>query len=125
MGSFVLFIVGLLLGGFVGILLSNLNLEDKDDLIYLYKELNRFYNNQISILNDIIETQNGMIKWGVFMYKKYEEKITQFLEVDPVCIEYEKKKEKGQLTNSDKLQFVKYLSQKTLELTAMVDKGLL
>ena len=59
------------------------------------------------------------------MYKKYEEKITQFLEVDPVCVEYKKKKEKGQLTNFDKLQFVKYLSQKTLELTAMVDKGLL
>ena len=59
------------------------------------------------------------------MYKKYEEKITQFLEVDPVCIEYRNKKEKDQLTNSDKLQFVKYLSQKTLELTAMVDKGLL
>lgn len=59
------------------------------------------------------------------MYKKYEEKITQFLEVDPVCVGYKKKKEKGQLTNSDKLQFVKYLSQKTLELTVMVDKGLL
>lgn len=59
------------------------------------------------------------------MYKKYEEKITQFLEVDPVFIEYKDKKEKGQLTNSDKLQFAKYLSQKTLELTAMIDKGLL
>lgn len=59
------------------------------------------------------------------MYKKYEEKIIQFLEIDPVCIEYRKKKEKGQLTNSDKLQFVKYLSQKTLELIVMVDKGLL
>lgn len=62
MGSFVLFIVGLLLGGFVGILLCNLNSEDKDDLIYLYKELNHFYKNQISILNDIIENQNEMIK---------------------------------------------------------------
>ena len=59
------------------------------------------------------------------MYKKYEEKITQFLEVDPVRLEYNRKKEKGELTNSDKLQFAKYLSQKTLELTAMVDKGLL
>lgn len=59
------------------------------------------------------------------MYKKYEEKITQFLDVDSVYIEYKEKKEKGQLTNSDKLQFVKYLSQKTLELTAMIDKGLL
>ena len=74
MGSFVLFIVGLLLGGFVGILLCNLNLEDKDDLIYLYKELNRFYNNQISILNDIIETQNEMIKWGVLCIRNMKKK---------------------------------------------------
>lgn len=59
------------------------------------------------------------------MYKKYEEKIINFLQVDPICIEYREKKEKGQLTNFDKLQFAKYLSQKTLELTAMVDKGLL
>lgn len=59
------------------------------------------------------------------MYKKYEEKIINFLQIDPICLEYNKKKEKGQLTNSDKLQFAKYLSQKTLELTAMIDKGLL
>ena len=74
MGSFVLFIVGLLLGGFVGILLCNLNLEDKDDLIYLYKELNHFYNNQISILNNIIETQNEMIKWGVLCIRNMKKK---------------------------------------------------
>lgn len=59
------------------------------------------------------------------MYKKYEEKISQFLEVDPVCLEYKNKKDNDQLTKKDKIQFVKYLSQKTLELTAMVDKGLL
>lgn len=59
------------------------------------------------------------------MYKKYEEKISQFLEVDPVCLEYKNKKDNDQLTKKDKIQFVKYLSQKTLELTSMIDKGLL
>ena len=74
MGGLILFVVGLLLGGFVGFLLCNLNAENKDDLIYLYKELNHFYNNQISILNDIIETQNEMIKWGILCIRNMKKK---------------------------------------------------
>ena len=61
----------------------------------------------------------------MILYKKYEEKIIQFLEVDPIYLEYKIKKDKDQLTKKDKIQFVKYLSQKTLELTSMIDKGLL
>ena len=57
------------------------------------------------------------------MYKKYEKKISEILEKDPVVLDYQKQKESGSLSNQDKLQYVKYLATKTLEICDMVDKG--
>lgn len=59
------------------------------------------------------------------MYKKYEKKISEILEKDPVVLDYQKQKESGSLSNQDKLQYVKYLATKTLEICDLVDKGLL
>ena len=59
------------------------------------------------------------------MYKKYEKKISEILEKDPVVLDYQKQKELGSLSNQDKLQYVKYLATKTLEICDMVDKGLI
>lgn len=59
------------------------------------------------------------------MYKKYEKKISEILEKDPVVLDYQKQKESGSLSNQDKLQYVKYLATKTLEICDMVDKGLI
>ena len=59
------------------------------------------------------------------MYKKYEKKISEILEKDPVVLDYQKQKKSGSLSNHDKLQYVKYLATKTLEICDMVDKGLI
>lgn len=59
------------------------------------------------------------------MYKNYEKKISEILEKDPVVLDYQKQKESGSLSNQDKLQYVKYLATKTLEICDMVDKGLI
>ena len=59
------------------------------------------------------------------MFNKYEKKISEILEKDPVVLDYQNKKEKGSLSNNDKIQYVKYLVAKTLEICDMVDKGLL
>ena len=59
------------------------------------------------------------------MYKKYEKKISEILEKDPVVLDYQKQKKSGCLSNHDKLQYVKYLATKTLEICDMVDKGLI
>ena len=59
------------------------------------------------------------------MFNKYEKKISEILEKDPVVLDYQKQKESGSLSNQDKLQYVKYLATKTLEICDMVDKGLI
>ena len=59
------------------------------------------------------------------MFNKYEKKISEILEKDPVVLDYQNKKEKGSLSNNDKIQYVKYLATKTLEICDLVDKCLL
>ena len=45
------------------------------------------------------------------MFNKYEKKISEILEKDPVVLDYQNKKEKGSLSNNDKIQYVKYLAK--------------
>ena len=59
------------------------------------------------------------------MFTKYEKKISDFLENDSYVLDYKKKKENNELTNQDKIEYVKYLALKTVELTTMIDQGLL
>ena len=59
------------------------------------------------------------------MFSKYEKKISDFLENDSYVLDYKKKKENKELTNQDKIEYVKYLAIKTVELTTMIDQGLL
>ena len=59
------------------------------------------------------------------MFTKYEKKISDFLENDSYVLDYKKKKENKELTNQDKIEYVKYLAVKTVELTTMIDQGLL
>lgn len=59
------------------------------------------------------------------MFTKYEKKISDFLENDSYVLDYKKKKENNELTNQDKIEYVKYLVLKTVELTTMIDQGLL
>ncbi len=59
------------------------------------------------------------------MFIKYEKKISDFLENDSYVLDYKKKKENKELTNQDKIEYVKYLAVKTVELTTMIDQGLL
>ena len=59
------------------------------------------------------------------MFTKYEKKISDFLENDSYVLDYKKKKENKELTNQDKIEYVKYLALKTVELTTMIDQGLL
>lgn len=59
------------------------------------------------------------------MFTKYEKKISDFLENDSYVLDYKKKKENKELTNQDKIEYVKYLAIKTVELTTMIDQGLL
>ena len=59
------------------------------------------------------------------MFSKYEKKIFDFLENDSYVLDYKKKKENKELTNQDKIEYVKYLAIKTVELTTMIDQGLL
>ena len=59
------------------------------------------------------------------MFTKYEKKISDFLENDSYVLDYKKKKENKELTNQDKIEYVKYLAIKTVELITMIDQGLL
>jgi len=59
------------------------------------------------------------------MFTKYEKKISDFLENDSYVLDYKKKKENNELTNQYKIEYVKYLVLKTVELTTMIDQGLL
>ena len=59
------------------------------------------------------------------MFTKYEKKISDFLENDSYVLDYKKKKENKELTNQDKIEYVKYLAIKKIELTTMIDQGLL
>ena len=61
----------------------------------------------------------------MFGINKYENKISDLLEFDPVCVEYREKKESGNLSKSEKLDFVKYLIKKVMEYSDLIDKGLL